>query len=151
LREKIGYSWYNPNAVANKVSSFDTYTCDPVVPETSRGRSRERVDRTLHHRQAPFASRASSASSVRSMIDERLEWAQQDRMRSASRNQSPPESPFHQHSPFYADFAKVSGPKYLPYSVYTCECCPADPQSFNTRESLEYVLPIPVTSPFLAD
>lgn len=70
----------------------------------SRVRAPERLPYTppgIHH--SPAGSRASSTHSVRSMIDERMEWAHQDRVRSASRGPPPPESPFRENSIFYAE------------------------------------------------
>lgn len=77
--------------------------------EHSRGRTLQRIAHTHHSPRTHPVSRASSASSARSMIDERLEWAHHDRMRSASRDRSMPPSPFHEHSPFYAEFSKSTG------------------------------------------
>jgi hypothetical protein len=96
------------------------HTCahyDPVTPMEqpatafySRGRTAQRVEYARHSPGTHAVSRASSGSSVRSMIDERLEWAYQDRMRSASRDRPVPESPFRKYSPFYAEFSGDSGP-----------------------------------------
>lgn len=77
--------------------------------EYSRGRTPHRVEHTIYSPQIRPASRAGSASSARSMIEERLEWAHQDRMRSASRDRSAPPSPFHEHSPFHAEHARYTG------------------------------------------
>lgn len=77
----------------------------------SRGRAPERIEQTRFSPLPQPVSRANSVSSVRSMIDERLEWAHQDRMRSDSRDGSVPRSPFHEHSPFYAEFAGHAGPE----------------------------------------
>jgi len=71
----------------------------------ARGRTPERIEYSPYDRHSPANSRASSSSSVRTMIDERLEWAHQDRMRTNSRGRPVQQSPFNQHSPFYADFA----------------------------------------------
>lgn len=93
-----------------------------------RGRTPERT----------AGSRASSSSSVRTMIDERLEWAHQDRVRSASRRNSVQQSPFHEHSPFYAEFAAGAKPTQTSPGVYICECCPKKPKEFNTQNGLTY-------------
>lgn len=77
--------------------------------EPSRGRTPQRVEHTRYSPGTRPVSRAGSASSARSLIDERLEWAHQDRMRSASRDRSAPPSPFHENSPFYAEFAAHAG------------------------------------------
>lgn len=77
--------------------------------EYRRGRTPQRVEHTHYSPRSRPVSRADSTSSARSMIDERLEWAHQDRIRSASRDRSAPLSPFHEHSPFYAEFARDSG------------------------------------------
>ena len=78
-------------------------------PMYGRGRTPERVEHSRYSPRSGPSSRANSTSSVRSMIDERLEWAHQDRMRSVSRDRSVPASPFHENSPFYAEFAKELG------------------------------------------
>jgi hypothetical protein len=67
-------------------------SCDPIP---SRGRTRERAPQYSTH------SRNSSASSARSMIDERLEWANEERFRSASRGAPEPASPFREASPYH--------------------------------------------------
>ena len=77
----------------------------------SRGRTLQRIAHTNYSPQTRPVSRAGSASSARSMIDERLEWAHQDRLRSASRDRSAPPSPFHEHSPFYTEFSRYTGPE----------------------------------------
>ena len=73
-----------------------------------RGRTLQRIAHTHYSLRTRPARRAGSASSARSMIDERLEWAHQDRVRSASRDRSAPPSPFHEHSPFYAEFGRYT-------------------------------------------
>jgi hypothetical protein len=83
-------------------------------------------------------SRASSSCSARFMIDERMEWAHQDRTRSASRDNSFPPSPFHESSPFYADFSRTSSLAPQPRSAYECECCPMTPKAFATEDELRY-------------
>lgn len=85
------------------------YNRDLGFDEPSRGRTPQRTEHTHHSPGTRPVSRAGSASSARSMIDERLEWAHQDRMRSASRDRSAPPSPFHENSPFYAEFARHTG------------------------------------------
>jgi hypothetical protein len=81
-------------------------------PRHGRGRTSQRAEHA-HSSSRPLAgSRASSASSVRSMIDERLEWAQQHRVRSASRDRPLPPSPFQEHSPFFAEYARDSVPDH---------------------------------------
>jgi hypothetical protein len=59
------------------------------------------------------------------MIDERLEWAHQDRMRSDSRDGSPPRSPFHEYSPFYAEFARHTGATPPPNEDRSSKTMPA--------------------------
>jgi hypothetical protein len=86
-------------------------------------------------------SRASSSSSVRSMIDERLEWAHQDRIRSASRRGSVQKSPSPEHSPFYAEYSGAWNVPEPPSSIgrYICECCPEMPRRFHTLYDPRYV------------
>lgn len=60
-----------------------------------RGRTPERVTHS------PSYSRDSSASSARSMIDERMGWANEERSRSASRPPPEPASPFTEASPYH--------------------------------------------------
>lgn len=57
---------------------------------------------------SPSSSRASSSSSARTVIDERMEWAHEERMRSASREPPPAQSPFYESSPFYAEYMENS-------------------------------------------
>lgn len=93
----------------------------------SRGRTLQRTAHTIYSPQTRPVSRAGSASSARSMIDERLEWAHQDRVRSASRDRSVSPSPFHEHSPFYAEFSKNTGPE-PPWNVNESrDITPIDP------------------------
>lgn len=60
-----------------------------------RGRTPERVPHSSSY------SRNSSASSARSMTDERMEWANEERSRSASRPPPDPASPFTEASPYH--------------------------------------------------
>jgi hypothetical protein len=70
------------------------------------------------------------------MIDERLEWAHQDRVRTASRNNSIPASPFHENSPFYAEFGRSLSLATEPRLVCESECCPKEPKEFDTESEL---------------
>lgn len=107
-----------------------------------RGRTPERVEHGVSFDQRRSSSRVSSASSARSMIDERLEWAHQDRMRSASREQSVPASPFQKCSPFYAEHATQHDDVPLQSKKYPCHCCPKKPKEFETEEDLRYALTV---------
>jgi hypothetical protein len=98
-----------PNRNRVRETGFSEDEAHIFLPGQSRGRTPERVDHTRYSPRPHGVSRANSTSSVRSMIEERLEWAHQDRMRSASRDRSVPPSPFHEDSPFYAEFAGDSG------------------------------------------
>ena len=113
---------------------------DDHVPSIgiSRGRKPERVEQTRCSPLSQPVSRANSVSSVRSMIDERLEWAHQDRLRSASRDRSVPRSPFHEHSSFYAEFAKDARRTPQLPDVYVCGCCPKKPKKFHYEDDLRY-------------
>jgi uncharacterized Zn-finger protein len=94
-----------------------------ATPGYGRGRTSQR-DGHAHSSSQPLAgSRASSTSSVRSMIDERLEWAHQDRVRSASRDRLLPPSPFQEYSPFFAEYARNPVPDYWDDEMHT-ECLP---------------------------
>jgi hypothetical protein len=70
------------------------------APGPSRGRTLERVP------QNSTCSRNSSASSARSMIDERIKWANAERSRSFSRPAPEPASPFRESSPYHPDRQK---------------------------------------------
>jgi hypothetical protein len=109
-------------------------------PERSPSRSSESSDCFPYGRRSPGRSRATSSSSVRSMIDERLEWAHQDRMRSVSRSSPIQQSPFHEHSLYYAEYAEGKGLTPASRSRYVCECCPESPHVFNTEGKLRYAL-----------
>lgn len=83
-----------------------------------RGRTPERVPHSSSF------SRNSSASSARSMIDERMEWANEERSRSASRPPPEPASPFtdasfYRSSPSWSDFIASFGPSSLLSSTET--------------------------------
>jgi hypothetical protein len=106
----------------------------------ARGRTPERIDRSPSNRSSPNSSRASSSSSVRTMIDERLEWAHQDRMRSVSRSRPVQQSPFNERSPFYAEYARDRRQPPLRHSTFLCKCCAEDPKEFNTAVELEYAI-----------
>lgn len=58
--------------------------------------------------------RDSSASSVRSMIEERLREAQYQRSYSRAASPVPPASPFRSQSPFEAEYARLSQPRKAP-------------------------------------
>jgi hypothetical protein len=88
--------------------------------DLSRGRTQKRVEHTHSFSRPRPESRASSASSARSMIDDRLEWAQQDRERSASRAPSLPPSPFCENSPFHAEHARRSSMAAPPRLTNDC-------------------------------
>ena len=106
----------------------------------SRGRTPERLEQTRYSPLPQPVRRANSVSSVRSMIDERLEWAHQDRMRSASREGSVPRSPFHEHSPFYAEFARDANRTPYLHGMYICDCCPIKPKGFYCEGDLRYAV-----------
>lgn len=77
-----------------------------------RGRTLQRAEpSTYTHRPSP-GSRASSVSSARSMLDDCLERAHNDRLQSQSRERSAPPSPFQEHSPFYEEYARTAGLSY---------------------------------------
>jgi hypothetical protein len=113
------------------------FSCNPDDIR-GRGRTPEREERWGSSGSMLTGSRASSASSVRSMIDERLEWAHQHRMRSASRDNSIPPSPFRENSPFYAEFGRSSNLAPEPRLAYECECCPKDTKRFATESEPRY-------------
>jgi len=71
--------------------------------ESRSGRTPARHSSPQPVARAKPLSRSSSASSMRLMIDERLEWANQKRARSASRDPSRPPSPFRRTSSFYSE------------------------------------------------
>lgn len=75
------------------------------------------------------------------MIDERLEWAHQDRMRSASRDRSTPPSPFNETSPFHAEFARDAGTLLRAIGKHKCKCCPT-PKWFDTEDDLRYAIDV---------
>lgn len=104
----------------------------------ARGRTPERIDRSPSNRSSPNSSRASSSSSVRTMIDERLEWAHRDRLRSVSRGRPVQQSPFNERSPFYAEYARDKRRPPIRHSTFLCECCPEEPKEFDTEVELEY-------------
>lgn len=81
---------------------------DAMYPTRARGRTPTRDSDSQSGDLSPSSSRASSMSSVRSVIDERMEWAHQERMRSASRKPPPLRPPFCEHSPFYAEYMENS-------------------------------------------
>jgi hypothetical protein len=69
-------------------------------PGPSRGRTVRRVPSSSTY------SRNSSASSTRSMIDERMAWANEERSRSLSRPAPEPASPFRESSPHHPSHEK---------------------------------------------
>lgn len=101
---------YTPPYTLSTSGRFDHTASDMVGLDMyrnqwSRGRTPERVTYTPPYtNHSPAGSRASSTHSVRSMIDERMEWAHQERVRSASRGPAHPESPFREDSPYYAEY-----------------------------------------------
>lgn len=109
----------------------------PATPDNFRGRTLERSEHNPSFNQKVPQSRESSASSARSMIDERLEWAHQDRVRSASRDRPAYKSPFREHSPFREEHAQDSREAWLARGTYTCKCC-IEPEKFDTLDDLEY-------------
>jgi hypothetical protein len=106
----------------------------------SRGRTQQRFEHNNSFPRPRPESRASSASSARSMIDDRLEWAHHDRERSASRAPSLPPSPFCDNSPFHVEYARHSSMAAPPRPTYVCNCCPGTPELFHTAHDLWYVL-----------
>jgi hypothetical protein len=133
--------WDVHDGVAHDAYSDDANLTFDLQPDDNRrrGRTPEREERWGSSDSTPTGSRASSASSARSMIDERLEWAHQDRLRSASRGNSIPPSPFHENSPFYAEFGRSLNLAPQPRLAYKCECCPKYPKKFDTLSGLRYV------------
>jgi hypothetical protein len=107
--EKLMAEYHKLKRDRERETGFSEEEAHISSPGQGRGRTPERVDHTRYSPRPHAVSRANSTSSVRSMIDERLEWAHQDRMRSASRDRSVPRSPFHEDSPFCAEFARDSG------------------------------------------
>jgi hypothetical protein len=105
-----------------------------------RGRTPERAERSPYSQSSPDSSRASSSSSVRTMIDERLEWAHQDRVRAVGRNNPVQQSPFHRHSPFYSEFANEKSLAPVSHGMFVCECCPKKPKKFDTEDDLRYAI-----------
>jgi hypothetical protein len=120
----------------NKYIDFKTTPGPEPNDYHGRGRTPEREEWRGSSGGIPYGSRGSSASSARSMIDERMEWAHQDRMRSASRDDSIPPSPFHGNSPFYAEIARNSSLASQHGHFYKCDCCP---MTFRTLVELRYV------------
>lgn len=107
-----------------------------------RGRTPERTEYTSSIAESGPGSRASSAGSAfsRSMIDERMERAHQDRVRFPSRDKLEPRAPFQEHSPYYEEYARDADDRMRSRSIHICECCPDDPQKFDTLPALEYAL-----------
>jgi hypothetical protein len=102
----------------DKAETYD----EPIVASgscdsgPSRGRTLERVP------QCSTSSRNSSASSARSMIDERMEWANAERSRSFSGPAPEPASPFRESSPFHpCQQASQDGVWDMPPSFQTME------------------------------
>ena len=93
---------------------------DSSDPGPSRGRPLERAPQysTTH-------SRNSSASSARSMIDERMGWANEERSRSASRPAPEPASPFRESSPYHPGRQKY----------YDAACGVSMPLALSMKES----------------
>jgi hypothetical protein len=104
---------------------------DSAIPENRRGRTPDRVEYAHCPSGSSAGSRASSASSVRSIIDQCLGWAQGERLRSGSR-ESVSRSLFHEHSPFYGELSRAQ-PRG---GVHKCECCPKKRKSFDTEDDL---------------
>lgn len=120
---------------------FDSLEDQEEEVTQARGRTPERADHSPCNSRccrSLGSSRASSSSSVRTMIDERLEWAHQDRMRSASQARPVQQSPFNEYSPFYAEYGKDKGRVPLRRFTFVCECCPEEPKEFDNDEDLEY-------------
>ena len=84
-------------AEAYDESTIASGSCDPGP---SRGRTLEKVPLSSTY------SRNSSASSARSMIDERMTWANEERSRSFSRPAPEPASPFRESSPHHPSHEK---------------------------------------------
>ena len=104
-----------------------------------RGRTSERPGYSPYDRRSPASSRASSSSSIRTMIDERLEWAHQDRMRSFGQDDPIKQSPFHEYSPFYTGLANGKALESATCGLLLCDCCPKKPKSFETEDNLRCV------------
>jgi hypothetical protein len=135
-----------PHQSVHSIRHTSEVTPDPAddgFNYTTSNAGRGRTSRREEHVQSPSRaiplSRASSTSSVRSMIDERLEWAHQDRVRSASRGSAVPQSPFNEHSPYHADYARELKLARQDHGVYDCDCCPKDTEGLNDGEDLKYV------------
>lgn len=103
--------------------------------EPYRGRTLEKIPHSSTY------SRNSSASSARSMIDERMGWANEERSRSASRPAPEPASPFTEASPYHPHRGTSQLPAWDAYAwvmgSYTCyePDCTAGP--FQTQYLLK--------------
>ena len=114
-------------AEAYDESTFASGSCDPGP---SRGRTLEKVPSSSTY------SRNSSASSARSMIDERMSWANEERSRSFSRPAPEPASPFRESSPHHPSHEKYRDDAWdVPPSLPLTET-PAT-NVFNTQDSLD--------------
>jgi hypothetical protein len=97
---------------------------------TPRGRATQRPEVT----NSSSYSRNSSASSARSMIDERMEWANEERSRSFSRPALELVSPFRESSPYHPDRQKSQyGAWGVPTSLLLTE--PPKKSVFDTQGS----------------
>jgi hypothetical protein len=129
----------NPDNYESTPDTADDEYDFTSIETHDRGRTPERDEWPGKSIRTRCGSRTSSTSSARSMINERMEWAHQDRMRSASRDNSFPPSPFLESSPFYSDFDKSLSLATQPRVIHKCECCPKKPKMFDTEDELRYV------------
>jgi uncharacterized Zn-finger protein len=110
-------------------------------------------DRGRHCVRDPHLKRRnSSASSVRSMVDERMRIAHEDRMSSREASPAAPPSPFRTGSPFSTDYQAKTGGSFGELLYNAAAKCPdgsssaqLSPQS-GKRDSLPYNRSIPVPS-----
>lgn len=144
-RESISRLDHRETRIALKIrmnDMLDSLEAQEEEVTQARGRTPERIDHSPYDRRSPDSSRASSSSSVRTMIDERLEWAHQDRMRSVSRSRPVQPSPFNERSPFYAEHAKFERRSPLRDSTFLCKCCPEEQKEFDTEVELRYAIKV---------
>lgn len=116
---------------SGSVNSEGYETWSTKDPSTHlRGRTPERVPRTRTD------SRKSSVSSTRSMIDQRMEWANEERSRSLSRPVPEPASPFRESSPYHPGRQKSQNDAW---GVPSASSLPetSEKEVFNTQGSLD--------------
>jgi len=124
---------YHPEAAGESFVADNSSDPDP-----SRGRPLERAPQYSTH------SRNSSASSARSMIDERMGWANEERSRSARRPAPEPASPFRESSPYHPGRQKshdaacgVAMPLELTMKDYSASMVSESQGSSNTAADVD--------------